>query len=105
MDGPAGFLSNGARDEVRGDRRSGAATRSAGTARRIVGIAEGTAEGTARVRRSHLSKVRLGQNDRARFAQALDEGGVIRRAIVCVSSIHPRGCAHIERVVLVLDGE
>src|SRR6202030_1729863 len=83
----------------------GAAAGGAGTPFRIVRITEGPAEGTSRVRRSHFSQVRLGQNDRTRFSQALDKGCVARRTIVRISGIHARSRAHIEGVVLILDGE
>jgi hypothetical protein len=71
----------------------------------IVRVAEGPAEGTSRVRRSHFSEVGLGQDDRARFPQALDEGRIARRTIIRVSGVHAPSRAHVEGVVLILDGE
>src|SRR5580700_5991278 len=77
----------------------------AGTAFRVVRVTEGPTEGASRIRRSHFSEVRLGEDDRTGVPQALDEGRVTRRTIVRISGIHAPGRAHIERVVLILDCE
>ena len=104
MDGPPGFLSDRARHQVRGYGRSGAAAGGAGTAFGIVGVTKGPAEGAARVRRSHFSQIRLGEDDRPRVSEAPDEGCIARRAIVRIRRIHARRRAHVEGVVLVFDG-
>src|SRR5439155_2298644 len=104
MYGSAGFLSNRARHQVCGDLGSGASAGGARAASRIVRITERTTERTPRVGRSHFSEIRLGQDNRARLAQALDKGSIVRRPIVRVGGIHASSRAHIEGVVLVLDG-
>src|SRR5260221_305197 len=71
----------------------------------VVRVAEGAAERASRVGRAHLAQIRLADDDRTGVSQALDEGRVARRTIVRIRGIHARGRAHIEGVVLILDGE
>ncbi len=52
-----------------------------------------------------LAHVGLGENDGAGLAQACDECRVVRRAIVGVGRIRARRRAHVEGVVLILDGD
>src|SRR5262249_62138390 len=61
--GSPGLLSDGACHQVRCHGRSRAAARGAGGACRVVRVTEWAAEGTSRVRCSHFSHVRLGQDD------------------------------------------
>ncbi len=97
------FLGNGTGHEVCAHGRARSRARAAGTALRIVGIAEGAAESAARNGRGELAEIRLGDNDRAGLTKPAHERRIVGRPIVGVEGVGARRRAHVERVVLVLD--
>ena len=101
----AGLLGDRARHEVRRHRRARACARVAGTALRVVRVAKRAAKGAARAAVRVFGEIRFREDDCPGRTQPRDEGGVIGRTVVGIEGISARRRAHVEGVVLVLEGQ